>query len=300
MPKKMNVLVTGAAGLLGSYIVEALSDQYIVSGLDLRKGKANIKWHVGELGDAELLGKAVANQNAIIHVAAIPNIWSGGAEAIMQTNVLSTYKLFSAAEKAGVTRVVFCSSDSAVGFTVRDGTMVPPEYVPIDVMHPLNPTEPYGLSKLLGEEIGRSFAQRGQMSVVALRPMFITYPEMHGELQARAQSPETYSGTPAGGPSSAGGGICWNHVDPRDVADAFRNALELQDVVFEQFFVSANETLAPEPTLERLKSYLGYLPEVKDPGLYEKNPFAPLFDLKLTQERLGFEPKYSTRSVVGL
>lgn len=201
---------------------------------------------------------------------------------------------------AGVSRIVLCSSDSAVGFTVRDGAMKPPQYVPIDVEHPLSPTEPYGLSKMLGEEIGRSFALRGQLEVVALRPMFIAYPQMHGEIQARAKNPDTYSGTPAGGPSSAGGGPCWNHVDPRDVAAAFVKALELKNVVFERFFISANVTLSPVPTLERLESVLGSLPTVNDPELYEKNPFAPLFDLKHTRERLGFEPKYDARSIVDL
>ena len=297
---KKNVLVTGAAGLLGSHIVEAMQGDYNVSGLDLRDGGMGINWHVGELGDSDLLARAVEGQDAIVHVAAIPNIWSGGAETIMQTNVLALYNLFAAAEQAGVKRIVICSSDSAVGFTVREGVMKPPQYLPIDMEHPLNPTDPYGLSKMIGEEIGRSFALRGQLEVVALRPVFIAYPEMHGEIQARAKTPNTYSGTPAGGPSSAGGGPCWHHVDPRDVAAAFVKAVELKDVVFESFFISANVTLSPTPTLERLKSFLGHLPTINDPALYENNPFAPLYDLKHTRERLGFEPKYDARAIANL
>lgn len=81
---KKNVLVTGAAGLLGSHIVEAMRDDYNISGLDLRDGGMDINWHVGELEDSELVAKSVEDQNAIVHVAAIPNIWSGGAEAIMR------------------------------------------------------------------------------------------------------------------------------------------------------------------------------------------------------------------------
>jgi UDP-glucose 4-epimerase len=291
------VLVTGAAGLLGRSIVEELRDRYEVSGFDLKAGNAQIDWHLGSLSDAEAVAAAVKGKDAIVHAAAIPNIWSGGGEKIMQVNVLGLYLLLAAAEEAGVKRVVLCSSDSAVGFTVREGALRPPEYLPIDVDHPLNPTDAYGLSKLLGEEIGRSFALRGKIGVVALRPVFIAYPEMYGEIRARSASPQTYSGTPAGGPSSAGGGPCWHHVDPRDVATAFRKALELQDVTFERFFVSANVTLSPKPTLDRLREVLGTLPPVRKPEVYESNPFAPLFDLSRTRDRLGFEPQFDARAV---
>lgn len=233
----------------------------------------------------------------MVHAAAIPNIWSGSGDRIMEVNVLGLHRLMAAAEAAGVRRVVLTSSDSAVGFTVREGALRAPEYLPIDLDHPLNPTDPYGLSKLLGEEIGRSFALRGKLEVIVLRPVFIAYPAMHGEIKARAASPSTYRGTPAGGPSSAGGGPCWHHVDPRDVAAAFRKSLELENVVFERFFVSANVTLAAEPTLERLAKMLGTLPEIRKPEVYRDNPFAPLFDLARTRDRLGFEPRYDARDI---
>ena len=96
-----NVLVTGDAGLLGNHIANALKDDYTISGLDLREGSADIDWHVGQLGDAKFVTKAVEGIDAILHVAAIPNIWSEGAEEMMQTNVAALYHLFDAAEAAG-------------------------------------------------------------------------------------------------------------------------------------------------------------------------------------------------------
>jgi nucleoside-diphosphate-sugar epimerase len=291
------VLVTGAAGLLGRHIVNELKDHYQVSGFDLKAGPAAIDWHSGNLNDTNAVAAAVAGKHSVVHVAAIPNIWSGDGNTIMQVNVLGLYGLMAAAEAAGVRRVVLCSSDSVVGFTVREGALRPPQYLPVDVEHPLNPTDPYGLSKLLGEEIGRSFTQRGKLEVIVLRPVFIAYPEMYGEIKARAASPKTYSGTSAGGPSSAGGGPCWHHVDPRDVAVAFRKALELKNVVFEKFFISANVTLSPIPTLDRLREFLGDLPRITKPDVYADNPFAPLFDLSHTRERLGFDPKFDARDI---
>jgi UDP-glucose 4-epimerase len=295
--KYENVLVTGAGGLLGQYIVREMSERCKVTGFDLKQGSAPIDWRVGNLTDPAAVAEAVRGQDAIIQVAAIPNIWSGTSEATMKVNVVGLYLLLAAAEEAGVKRVVICSSDSVVGFTVREGAMRPPQYLPVDLEHPLDATDPYGLSKVLGEDLGRSFAVRGKMEVIVLRPVFVAYPEMYGEIRARSMSPETYKGMPAGGPSSAGGGPCWHHVDPRDAARAFRLALEMKYAGFDRFFVSANVTLSPEPTIERLARILGYQPEVRRPEIYEKNPFAPLYDLTRSREVLGFDAQYDARSV---
>ena len=119
----------------------------------------------------------------IHHLLEIPNIWSGSGETIMKVNVVGLHNLLSAAEEAGVRRVVICSSDSVVGFTVREGALRAPRYLPIDLDHPLEPTDPYGLSKLLGEEMGRSFSLRGKLKIVVLRPVFVAYPEMYGEIR---------------------------------------------------------------------------------------------------------------------
>ena len=52
--------------------------------------------------------------------------------------------------------------------------------------------------------------------------------------------------------SSAGGGPRWHLVDPRDVAAAFVKAMELENVIFERFLISANMTLSPTPKLDGL------------------------------------------------
>ncbi len=289
------VLVTGADGLLGRHAVRELEGRCRVRGFDLRRGEAPIDWVTGDLTDAAAVAAAVAGQDAIVQIAAIPNIWSGTGERTLQVNVVGLYLLLEAAERAGVRRVVICSSDSVVGFTVREGRMIPPDYLPIDLDHPLRPTDPYGLSKLLGEEAGRSFALRGKLEVVVLRPVFVAYPEMYGEIAARAAAPETYRGTPAGGPSSAGGGACWHYVDPRDAARAFRLALEMPYTGFQRFFVSAETTLAPEPTVERLAKVVGRPTEVRRPELYAAHPFAPLYDLTASREVLGFTAEHDLR-----
>jgi nucleoside-diphosphate-sugar epimerase len=295
-----NILVTGAAGLLGRFVVrELLAHGYAVRGLDRHVGEASIEWHVADVTDPQAVGRAIAGMDVVLHIAAVPNIWSGDGQTIMRVNTLGTYTVFEAAEAAGINRFVFCSSDSVVGYTVREGRMLPPRYAPVDLDHPLLATDPYAISKVLGEDLARAYALRG-MSVVALRTVFVAYPEMAGEIVARGKDPNNYRGPAVGGPSSAGGGPLYNHIDPRDLARAFRIAVELDMArgEFERFFLSAQVTLSPEPTVDRLRRLHGDEVEIRRPEIYEQNPFAPLYDLTHAAERLGFIAEHHQRHLI--
>lgn len=294
------VLVTGAAGLLGRFVVdELLKHGYEVRGLDRRRGQADIEWRVADVTGAAAVFEAVRGVHGVLHIAAIPNIWSGDGPTIMRVNTLGTYNVFEAAEREGIERVVFCSSDSVIGYTVREGKMLPPRYAPVDLAHPLLATDPYAVSKVLGEDLCRAYALRG-LSVLALRTVFVAYPEMAAEIIARARDPANYRGPAAGGPSSAGGGPLHHHIDPRDLAVAFRLALELPTKAgeFDLFFLAADVTLSPEPTVERLRRLHGEAVEIRDPGLYQRNPFAPLYDLTHAADRLGFKPEFNQRHLL--
>lgn len=294
------ILVTGAAGLLGRHVVrDLLAHGHVVRGLDRRRADEDIEWHVGDVTSPELVAKAVADTDAVMHIAAIPNIWSGDGQTIMRVNLLGTYTVLDAAEAAGIKRVIFCSSDSVAGYTVREGRMLPPHYAPLDLDHPLLATDPYAISKVAGEDLVRAFALRG-MTAVALRTVFVAYPDMAGEIVVRAKDPANYKGPMVGGPSSAGGGPLHHHIDPRDLARAFRLALELKMAPgeFERFYLSAQVTLSPEPTLDRLRRLHGGSVEVRDPNIYAKQPFAPLYDLTHAAERLGFVAEHDQRHLL--
>ena len=294
------VLVTGAAGLLGRFVVaELLRHKLEVRGFDRRAGEADIEWHVEDVTDPLAVARAVQGMDAVLHIAAVPNIWSGDGQTIMRVNTLGTYTVFDAAENAGIRRVVFCSSDSVAGYTVREGRMLPPRYAPLDLEHPLLATDPYALSKILGEDLCRSYALRG-MDVVALRTVFVAYPEMAGEIVARAKDPANYKAPAVGGPSTAGGGPLYHHIDPRDLARAFFLALHLDmpPGSFERFYLSAQVTLSPEPTLDRLRRLHGDAVEIRRPDVYERQPFAPLYDLTHAAERLGFTAQIDQRHLL--
>jgi hypothetical protein len=67
---------------------------------------------------------------------------------------------------------------------------------------------------------------------------------------------------------------------------------------FAAYFVSGKTTMAPEPTLTRLARYLGRETEVRQPLVYENNPYAPLYDLEAARRDLGYEPQQDLRPLL--
>ena len=289
------VLITGTGGKLGTYVATELQGHCEISGFDARPSHGAIRHRIGDITDAAAMAQACDGVDAVLHIAALPNIWSGSSDDIVRINTMGVWTVLQAAEAAGVRRVVLCSSDSVVGFTVMSGSLKPPVYLPIDNAHPLNPTDPYAISKLLGEEIGRGFAARGSLEVIVLRPVFVLYPDMEGEVKARAADPLSYRDVSAGGPNPAGGGPAWHYVDPRDAARAFRLALEVEKARFATYFISAASTMAPEATLDRMQRVLGTMPALRRPEVYRLNPFAPLYDLTTARDELGFTAQHDLR-----
>jgi nucleoside-diphosphate-sugar epimerase len=294
------VLVTGAGGLMGQYVVDELRTHATVKGFDLLESITNIEHIVGDVEDADAVADACSGCDAVVHIAARPNIWSGTGSEIIQTNTVGTWNVLAGAERAGVKRVVITSSDSVLGFTVLQGAMLPPDYLPAGPQHALRATDPYALSKVLAERMAESFVDRGKLEVLAIRPVYVLYPEFECEVLARAQDPDGYVGPAAGGRQPAGGGVMWQYIDPRDLARAFRLALGVEFQGFEAFLICAQRSLAPNPTVTRLKEFLGRDVTVRKPEVYAENPYAPIYDLQHAHDRLGFLAMHDARARLGL
>ena len=127
--KFKNVLVTGAGGLLGGYVTRELAGRTPGLGSRHRQpgGCQGIgTFTKGSIEDPAAVAAAMTGQDAVVHVAARPNIWSGQGHEIIHTNVTGTWNVLQAAEEAGVKRVILTSSDSVIGYTVLQGAMLPP------------------------------------------------------------------------------------------------------------------------------------------------------------------------------
>lgn len=98
------VLVTGAAGTIGRIVVEALSDEYAVHGLDVARGPG-VNW-VGDMTKLRRVEPAFEGMNAVIDLAADPSV-SASWESVQANNLPATVNALEAARRAGVPRVVF-------------------------------------------------------------------------------------------------------------------------------------------------------------------------------------------------
>ena len=277
------LVCTGGSGRLGRYVVRLLRGSCEVTVLDAVPPTGAEPFVRADITDIGALRQAFAGREAVIHLAAIPNPRSARPEITFRTNVQGTFAVLQAAAETGVRRVVVASSDSVVGFHYNPPDWRP-RYLPIDERHPLCPTEFYSLSKQVTETICQSYAQRGRLEVVVIRPTHIVFPPEHPELEARGGDLRNYH--------------LWTYVAPEDVARAFQLALALPAVRYETFFISAADGLNTRPTLDLVRERYGFLPEIRRPDVYERLPTASLLDGSKAREVLGFEPSRDWRQML--
>jgi nucleoside-diphosphate-sugar epimerase len=287
-----NVLVTGGSGLLGRYVTAEVARHTKISVLDLSPPAGDVPFHRADITDREAVATAMAGHDAVIHLAALDQAVAAPEHRFFNINVMGLWNVLEAAEAAGVRRAVICSSVAAVALSRAH----PPRYLPVDIAHPCNPTVAYGLSKQVGETIGRMFARRGGLTVCALRPTWVVHPEFAYDIARKVAAED------GGPPPPPATHASWRNdheplipsrtfVTPDDAARAFRLALEAETGPFDAFFVTARDSFSPRPTVEVVRRSFGVDAEIRDPDLFERDPRASLYEIGRSRELLGWEPQ---------
>ena len=278
-----SIAVTGGNGRLGREIVHDLSGSSSVTSVDMRPGPAGSRWRQADILSPDQLRTALQGHDAIVHAAALL-LPTDPVEKLFEANVVGTWNVLRVASELGIGRIVLISSECSSGIINITGVgNASPDYLPVDEDHPLRPSDTYGLTKQLAEVTATSFARRGAMQVVALRPTLIVTPEMAGYVASvrRKDDPDL-----------------WSYVELRDVVQAVRLALDYEGPPFAAFYLSARDTFSPEQTLVFMKRRFGRLPEVRSPQLYEQNPHAAIWDLSRSERLLGFRPESDWRRLL--
>ena len=156
------VLITGAAGNVGSHLRRELAGRYnlrlsdIVPVKDISPGEKQARGDVAKMADMLRVTKGV---DAIVHLGGFSA--EGPWESILHANIIGCYNVFEAARRNDVKRVLFASSNHAAGFYRRD--------VKIDHRVYPKPDSRYGVSKAFGEQIGSLYADKYGLEVFCMR-----------------------------------------------------------------------------------------------------------------------------------
>ena len=176
----MKVIITGAAGRLGSQTVkELVQDGYEVVATDRRENPhLPVKVEVVDLLDTAGVSAIIRGAEAVVHLGNHAGPWSRMQAQTFNENVAMDMNVFQAALETGARKVVFASSMQAMASEwVGDQPDQQPlkvAYLPMDGNSPANPTNTYALSKAVGEMMLRDFVARPGVDCVALR-----YPGMY-------------------------------------------------------------------------------------------------------------------------
>ncbi len=165
------VLVTGADGLIGRLLIDAWRESGACEPVGLARKPGPYADVVADIAGLAALTPAMQGVDAVVHLAASSAVGSPW-DAVLAINLIGTYNVFEAARRASVQRVVFASSNHAIGmyeveaapalYALRDERL-------FDELVPVRPDSLYGVSKVFGEVLGRYHVDRHGMRVICLR-----------------------------------------------------------------------------------------------------------------------------------
>jgi uronate dehydrogenase len=157
------VLITGAAGGIGTRLRQLLKGVYpnlrlsdIKRPTDLGSDETFIAADLANVAEVE---RVVTGVEGIVHLGGFSV--EGPWETILQSNIIGCYNLFEAAHRHGVERIVFASSNHAIGFYPRQRR--------IGVDDPVRPDSRYGVSKAFGEALAALYAFKHGLRVTCIR-----------------------------------------------------------------------------------------------------------------------------------
>ena len=163
---QVKVLVTGAAGNIGSYFARHTAKRYDLRLLCFEDDDtaADLRQHgeivFGDVTDLQSIRDACDGVDTVLHLAGNPSP-SATWQSLRDVNIEGTYHTMVAAKDAGCRRVIFASSIHAVNGYPEDRQVMTDD--------PVNPGDLYGVSKCFGEAMGRYMACQHDLSVIAVR-----------------------------------------------------------------------------------------------------------------------------------
>jgi GDP-4-dehydro-6-deoxy-D-mannose reductase len=302
----VRVLVTGAAGFVGSHLLDVLAEEgaetygMVLPGTGLAPRARAIEI-VADMNDRAAAERAVgeAGPDAIVHLAGQPSVhqsWANPA-ATLQTNVLGIVNLLDAARRQGLRPVVL-----VIGSAEEYG-LVSPSETPLAETAPLRPSSPYAVSKVAQAALARLYGPAGGMRVVLTRTFPHTGPgrgETFAESSFARQIAEIEAGlTP---PVLRVGNLeaVRDFTDVRDVVCAYRALLDAGEAG-EIYNVCGGRGWRIGEMLEMLQAHSDARPEVRVERSRLRPSDIPVLvgDSSKLRRATGWEPRIPLEQTLG-
>ena len=286
---KPKIFVTGGSGKAGKHLIPYLLEKgFSVVNADLvpllMDGVNNINLDVTDSGQLfnALSGYAnipelkswegPKNFKAVVHLAAIPRVLIKPDNETFRINTLGTYNVIEAATKLGIKKIIFASSETTYGFCFAQGNPIP-KYLPIEEDYETNPTDSYGLSKVLNEQTGKAFQKRTGIDIYALRIGNIIEPNEYHRFEDFCKNPSVRLRN------------LFNYIDARDLAQAIELCIKKDGLGYEVFNVTHDINSVSLTTEEIIKNFF---PNVKIRREMEK--YESILSSRKIRNVLGFKP----------
>jgi nucleoside-diphosphate-sugar epimerase len=303
------VLVTGAAGFVTLNVVRALAARgHEVVAFDRRPpdevarlyAGAAVRWSVGDVRDADLLGRVVKTSAAevVIHGAAVtattPEWERERAVDVLGVNVLGTINALGAAHTAGVPRVILLSSASAVGPRERAEAFIPEGA-------PAAPRDLYGISKRTLELVAERLATLHSVQVAMVRLSQPYGPMERPSPDRAALSPiaEWVTAAQEGRFLTTPGLELtkdWIYID--DVAEAFARLVEARELRHTLYNLGLGDSVTVREVMDNIRLAWPRI-EVSVMPNWRPNPnlagdrLRPPLQMTRLAEDVGFRPRFS-------
>jgi nucleoside-diphosphate-sugar epimerase len=216
--------------------------------------------------------------DAVVHLAALPAPGLAANAATFTNNLTSTYNVFAAARHAGITNIVWASSETVLGLPFS----TPPPYIPVDEEYPARPESTYSLVKHLEEQMAFQLCRWDPaLKMIGLRFSNVMAPADYADFLGYDADPSLRSWN------------LWSYIDARDGAQAIRKALLHVATGCDIFVIAAADSVMSRASGDLAAEVFPGVPVRKSLGEHET-----LMSIDKARRVLGYEPAFSWRDEV--